>query len=126
MGRSKLYNNKEAKQLVAAQESLDQAPRGDLNRGGKGGVLGVKQRGKFVRDTRRRAKTENNWLHGRANRIIGRRGTNDFKLGRKHRISLHANLTVHRTPPRARSRESGVYLVPCEAVKRLVSNARGQ
>ena len=64
MGRSKLYNNKEAKQLVAAQESLDQAPRGDLNRGGKGGVLGVKQRGKFVRDTRRRAKTENNWLHG--------------------------------------------------------------
>ena len=64
MGRSKLYNNKEAKQLVAAQESLDQAPRGDLNRGGKGGVLGVKQRGKFVRDTRRPAKTENNWLHG--------------------------------------------------------------
>ena len=64
MGRSKLYNNKEAKQLVAAQESLDQAPRGDLNRGGKGGVLGVKQRGKFVRDTRRRAKTENNWLSG--------------------------------------------------------------
>ena len=63
MGRSKLYNNKEAKQLVAAQESLDQAPRGDLNRGGKGGVLGVKQRGKFVRDTRRRAKTENNWHH---------------------------------------------------------------
>ena len=26
--------------------------------------MGVKQRGKFVRDTRRRAKTENNWLHG--------------------------------------------------------------
>ena len=25
--------------------------------------MGVKQRGKFVRDTRRRAKTENNWHH---------------------------------------------------------------
>ena len=61
MGRSKRLNNKKAKEVLGQRGSdlnLSRFKRASFNVSG-----GDTPQGKLVRDTRRPAKTENNWLH---------------------------------------------------------------
>ena len=61
MGRSKRLNSKQAKEVIADRKGLIHGRSTDASFNVSDGS---NPQGKLVRDTRRRAKTENDWLHG--------------------------------------------------------------
>ena len=63
MGRSKRLNSKRGREVLAAQGGKTESGRVEVAFG-HDDSQGGKPQGKLVRDTRRRASSENNWLHG--------------------------------------------------------------